>query len=669
MITENLSPKLKYRPDIDGLRAIAVMLVVFFHAFPETFKSGFIGVDIFFVISGFLISTIIFEAISENKFSYIQFYARRIRRIFPSLCIVLLSCLILGWIALLTVEYTQLGLHVAAGSIFSSNLLLWSESGYFDIDSASKPLLHLWSLGIEEQFYLVWPCMLILLSRFKRCHFLLLLLIAFSSFALNISLLTKYPIAAFFMPFTRFWELVIGSMVAALIFFYKHELIGINQSFKNLFSIFGLCLLVAGVALIDDKLPFPGFWTLLPVLSASFLILAGSDSIINQKVLSHPVLVSLGLISYPLYLWHWPILSFKRMIEGGQIGSIKFRLIAIAFSILMAWLTYLFIEKPIRKISSLKKTAGILIVILGMVGIFGLVVYQNNGFDQRFEIEPATGITLYRAYPHEPFHNQNCDQRYPEFQNFNACLLSKNSPPEIILIGDSHANQYYKSLSAIFNDSSVMNLGQWSCLPFSSITHQLNFDCAKKISSAEKLITESNSINTVFLTGYFSYLSSHPFAQKELGRPRYVEKPTTIEIDSFKNSAYDFLTKISKGNKKIVLMLDIPNLNFFPRDCIESKNRVIQSLRKNAFNKRILTECKISRVDYEQKNAVFKPLIEEIQRRFPMIEVFDPMASLCDENYCWAIVNEVPIYYDPDHLTIEGANKVISDLIKKINKK
>jgi peptidoglycan/LPS O-acetylase OafA/YrhL len=235
MITENVQPKFKYRPDIDGLRAIAVLLVVFFHAFPNRIKSGFIGVDIFFVISGFLISTIIFEDISDNKFSYAQFYQRRIRRIFPSLCIVLLSCLIFGWIALLTVEYTHLGLHVAAGSVFSSNILLWSESGYFDIDSASKPLLHLWSLGIEEQFYLVWPCMLILMSGLKKRHrLLLLLIIAFSSFALNIGLLAKYPIATFFMPFTRFWELAIGSIVAALMFFYKHELNGINQSFKNL---------------------------------------------------------------------------------------------------------------------------------------------------------------------------------------------------------------------------------------------------------------------------------------------------------------------------------------------------------------------------------------------------------------------------------------------------
>ena len=669
MITENVQPKFKYRSDIDGLRAIAVLLVIFFHAFPDKIKSGFIGVDIFFVISGFLISTIIFEDISDNKFSYIQFYERRIRRIFPSLCIVLLSCLIFGWIALLTFEYTHLGLHVAAGSVFSSNILLWSESGYFDIDSASKPLLHLWSLGIEEQFYLVWPCILILLSGFKkRCFFLLLLIIAFSSFALNIGLLAKYPITTFFMPFTRFWELVIGSIVAALMFFYKHELNGINQSFKNLCSIFGLCLLLAGIILIDDKLPFPGFWALLPVLSASLLILAGPHSTINQKALSHPVLVSIGLISYPLYLWHWPILSFKSIIEGGQTSSIKFRLFAIALSILLAWLTYQFIEKPIRKISSLKKVAGILFTLLSVIGILGLVVYKNNGFDQRFEIEPATGITLYRSYPHEPFHNKNCDQRYPEFQNFSACLLSKNRPPEIILIGDSHANQYYKSLSTILEDSSVMNLGQWSCLPFSSITHQLNYDCAKKILAAEKLIIESKSINTVFLAGYFSSLASRPFPKENLGTPRSVGIATKIEIDSFKNSAFAFLTKISQGNKRIVLILDIPNLNFFPRDCIESKNNTIQSIRKNTFNKRILTECKISRSDYEQKNAPNKLLIEQIHRRFPAIEIFDPMASLCDENYCWAIANEVPIYYDPDHLTVEGANIVISNLIRQINK-
>ena len=208
---------IKYRPDIDGLRAIAILSVICFHAFPNILKGGFVGVDIFFVISGFLISSIIFNNLNKNTFSFLDFYSRRIKRIFPALIIVILSCLAYGWLVLLSNEYKQLGKHAAAGATFVSNIITRHESGYFDAAAELKPLLHLWSLGIEEQFYLFYPFLLYLISRIRFLNnnlFKLILLLLCASFIWNIITVGRHPVPTFYLIVTRFWELMFGSVLA-----------------------------------------------------------------------------------------------------------------------------------------------------------------------------------------------------------------------------------------------------------------------------------------------------------------------------------------------------------------------------------------------------------------------------------------------------------------------
>lgn len=204
----------KYRPDIDGLRAVAVLSVVAFHAFPNWMKGGFMGVDVFFVISGFLISTIIFENLESDTFSFSEFYARRIKRIFPSLLLILIASYVFGWFILLADEYKQLGKHIAAGAGFISNFVLWNEAGYFDNSAETKPLLHLWSLGIEEQFYIVWPFIIWFAWRKKFNLLTLTIIVALVSFALNIKGVKQDLVATFYSPQTRFWELLSGSVLA-----------------------------------------------------------------------------------------------------------------------------------------------------------------------------------------------------------------------------------------------------------------------------------------------------------------------------------------------------------------------------------------------------------------------------------------------------------------------
>ncbi len=305
----------KYRPDIDGLRAIAVLSVVTFHAFPNWVKGGFVGVDIFFVISGFLISTIIFENLEKESFSLTEFYARRIKRIFPALLLVLISSYIFGWFALLDGEYKQLGKHIAAGAGFLSNFVLWNEAGYFDNSAEMKPLLHLWSLGIEEQFYIIWP----LLLWFAWCRnynlFVIIFVSAAISFYLNIEGIQKDVVATFYSPQTRFWELLCGSLLAwiavykndalakvkikidgLLVAFSKQSFEADGQMLSNILSLLGFAALAFSIFYINKDFSFPGKWALAPVLGAVLIISAGPHAWFNRSILSNHVAVWFGLI-------------------------------------------------------------------------------------------------------------------------------------------------------------------------------------------------------------------------------------------------------------------------------------------------------------------------------------------------------------------------------------
>jgi peptidoglycan/LPS O-acetylase OafA/YrhL len=336
----------KYRPDIDGLRAVAVLSVVGFHAFPTFVKSGFIGVDIFFVISGFLISTIIFSSLDKDRFSFLDFYSRRVRRIFPALIAVLVACLGIGWFFLLADEYAQLGKHIAGGSAFVSNFILWGESGYFDTAAETKPLLHLWSLGIEEQFYLLYPLILWVAWRFKVKRLAVISSIAALSFAINIVQQQSDPVATFYSPQTRFWELMLGSLLAYAKLYSQLRLTPLSVRFANLSSFAGLALMASGFLYLSVESAFPGWWALLPSLGATLLIVAGGDAWFNRAVLSNRLLVWVGLISYPLYLWHWAYLSFARVFLNNA-PSLVVTCILVALSILSAWLTHLIVEKPL----------------------------------------------------------------------------------------------------------------------------------------------------------------------------------------------------------------------------------------------------------------------------------------------------------------------------------
>ena len=313
------------------------MAVVLFHAFPNVIPGGFIGVDVFFVISGYLITQIILSDLEHNAFSAATFYARRIRRIFPALIIVLVFSLIVGWYLLLPTELISLSKNIVAGALFSSNLMLLSEVGYFDLAAHSKPLLHLWSLGIEEQFYLVWPWLLCMVPRRHLVTAIVVALLA--SFALNIEMMGDRPSSAFYLPFPRAWELMAGALLT--------QVPALGQRSKEALGACGLALIVAPLFLFSASTPFPGWAALAPVVGTAALILS-KGSFASRRAFEHRTAVYVGLISYPLYLWHWPLLVFTELYRLKPPTDTQ-RGLLIGATFVLAWLTYKFLELPIRK--------------------------------------------------------------------------------------------------------------------------------------------------------------------------------------------------------------------------------------------------------------------------------------------------------------------------------
>ena len=357
-----------YRSDIDGLRGIAVLSVVAFHAAPGRFPGGFIGVDIFFVISGYLISTIIISNLEQGCFSFSEFYRRRIRRIFPALLVVLVATLIFGSLVFTPEQYANLGKHAAGGAGFVSNILFLLEISYFDSAAETKPLLHLWSLAIEEQFYIVWPLLLWFMYRPGRNLLWPIALIGIVSFSL--SLFTTEGGLAFYLPTSRAWELAAGGVLATIS-------LSTRRGTNDVLSITGFTLLATGFVLIDSASRFPGWLAALPVTGTALVIAAGSGTWLSRHLLSLKPMVWVGLISYPLYLLHWPVLSFMRIVQGQEASQLH-RALAILVCIFVAWLIYVFVEKPIR---SKTKTRGISVVLLlAMIatGLYGYHVYHAS---------------------------------------------------------------------------------------------------------------------------------------------------------------------------------------------------------------------------------------------------------------------------------------------------
>ena len=370
-----------YRPDIDGLRAVSILLVIGYHAQPWLVPGGFIGVDIFFVISGFLITRIILTQLKARTFSSIDFYSRRVRRIFPALIVVLTATYLIGWFVLLPDGFSLLGKSITASVAFVSNLFQVGQVGYFAPDAAENPLLHLWSLGIEEQFYIFWPPVLLMIFGSPRRRYWMAA-IAAASFAAGLLIFFGYKEWSFYSPTSRAWELLAGGIVASR-YVDRPELE--QQSFArrdNLLATIGIAAIVGAAFGLSKNSLFPGLYALLPVLGA-LLIIVSPNSVVNRILLSNRAMVLVGLISYPLYLWHWPLLSYLAIIRNGVPNFLEIW-ITIIVAVVLSWLTFRFVEIPLRR-----KQGAVSRLAFGLmtIGVVGIVTAVASGFGFRFSPE------------------------------------------------------------------------------------------------------------------------------------------------------------------------------------------------------------------------------------------------------------------------------------------
>ncbi len=607
-----------YRPDIDGLRAVAVSAVVAYHAFPSFIRGGFIGVDIFFVISGFLISRIIFEALEEKNFSYLQFYNRRIRRIFPALILVCGVALLFGWYALLPDEFQRLGKHLASGAAFVSNFTLWNESGYFDAAADSKPLLHLWSLAIEEQFYIIWPILLGLVWRRKRGFLLVTLLVGLASFGVNIGSIAHQPHAAFYSPLSRFWELMIGGVLAYLSL-HRPDLL---RPYAGIRATAGLLLIAAGIVFLTKDAKFPGYWALLPTIGAFLIISAGAETWPNRRILSSRPFIWIGLISYPLYLWHWPILVFSKLVKG-LILSTPERFIAIAASIVMAYLTYELLEKPLRGIRSMKLPVGLAASMAG-IAIFGLLALHSV-VPARLKADNISQI-LSAAY----------DWQYPPATAQAHVVgplryfVESNGLDNTLFVGDSNMEQYAPRVDRVIKDHPLTSNGaifignQSEC----TLTRELftsEHACDPTVAVLHELIDRPSTKAVAVAASWLKY-------KYQILDPQNQERFCA------------FLRYAGKGHR-LYLILNIPSGEELAPTSMFAGSRLTQISTKS------IDSLHFDMRRFEGKFGEINSILRKIGENAGAT-VIDPVEHLCPQRQCpFFDQNGVPLYLDASHLT------------------
>jgi peptidoglycan/LPS O-acetylase OafA/YrhL len=635
---------LKYRADIDGMRAVAIILVIIYHAFPSILPSGFIGVDIFFVISGFLITSIIVKDLQEGAFSFSHFYARRIRRIFPALLLVLLVTAILGWLFLFPSEFKLLGKHLLGGSTFVSNFVLWGEAGYFDAGAESKPFLHLWSLGIEEQFYIFFPLLLVFLYRRGKQNILLALgAIAGLSFFANIAYVNSAPVDVFYSPATRIWELLIGSILACSGTFSQKNRFKIFSSLGaiNIISAAGLIAVFVAMIFLDRTKSFPGFWALLPVFGAMLLIASGPRAWFNQEILGSKVLVSIGKISYPLYLWHWPLLSFLLIVNKGT-PTIAARISIIVIAIVLAILTYILLEKKIRNRTWRYITSFTLSLPMVVLTVAGFVIYQVDLQTRLAKIPYLSAI-----------YNGLNDRDFPK----DGASIKGAKQEKVLFIGDSFLQHYYSRLKKISENSdhsyTVVYAGAGGCPPIPDVSRIADPGGCKLLNDRSFEQARQSDVKKVIFGSAWHYFypiaqqsKSLPYSKFEYAAMVYAEgdierRGITPNSPAFNSAFLRFETLVGELRalgKEVYIVLPSPISEAFdPRLMID---RVRGGLvDRGGISKKIYSES-------------FSPVINQLTQisRRTNSHLLDPTVNLCPNDFCDAFYDLNPIYNDTGHI-------------------
>ena len=631
-----------YRSDIDGLRAFAVVSVVIFHAFSWMIPGGYAGVDVFFVISGYLITTNILNGLNESTFTIQGFYQRRIRRIFPALVTMLALVYAFAWFVLLASEYRQLGKHVGSGASFISNIILWQESGYFDTSSAVKPLTHLWSLGIEEQFYIVWP--LLLWAIFKlRLHILTsTVVLAVISFGFGLWSLNHDVVGAYYSPINRSGELLIGAILAAVML--KRTYGDKATKWQEAGSIVGLILIVFTIFSLDGRSSFPGWNALAPTIGAALMIGCGPQTLTARRILSLRPVVWIGLISFPLYLWHWPLLTFARVIAS-TTPSAGIRFSAVMLAVLLSWATYRLIEKPLRFHPRVKVTTGALVASMIAIGLVGYATYEKDGIDSRRVAQMNSEIVGAPDINSHPNIVNGCGIKNPDNESiFLVCIQDARERPRFALIGDSKA----ATLISGFVDTSGAN-GRWlfiqgpSGSPVSLLSTNPFYEQFRPNSLiAMEALAGNSDIDVVVLQGAARSIFALP------DETSFSELPNSPYYDIVTEGLRNTITMLTESGKKVVLYIDNPPLPN-PEDCLQRKTTI-------GILNRLLVKpnplCELPIQTFMDQTAKYYLMFEQLKQEFPrQVDIFDATEIFCgsEDRICRHVRWNQLMYSYTDH--------------------
>ena len=591
-----------YRPDIDGLRAVAVLAVVAYHAWPRALGGGFVGVDVFFVISGFLITRILLAP----DFSFASFYARRVRRIFPALLIVLAATAAIGATFLPPDNLRNLLVHTIGGGLFVANIVSYHDVGYFNGVAELKPLVHLWSLGVEEQFYLLWPVLVWLAVR-KKVLAPAIAIVAVASLALFLWWSERDPRAAFYLSPARFWELLAGAMLVRT---------AVPERWRGAAAATGLALIAASAVLLSAETELPGMLMLVPVAGAC-LVVASPGAHRAGRLLASRAAVAIGLISYPLYLWHWPLLSLLRNFDRAPSTAAICATVALAF--VLATLTWRTVERPLVALRLRPLAATLAAAMLAGVGLAAAAR----------EAMPAESNEIANAA---------CTARYPfRPDGLWFCRLSKDTAPTVLLLGDSHANHLYDGVAEVFPNDAVLAIG--ACMPTVGLVYPgradggdacVNERFAVQSEYLQRQAIEKAPLRWVVLSAMWrSFDAEGREIDSWTGAPTSTFGPVTgSALDAYVAGIERQLDRLG-NDVAVTIVLDTPRRGLA--------------------------------VDVQrQRQAPFRQRIVALAQRRANVQVLDPMTTLCGDTWCaWNRLR------DANHLSHAGSVVVARALAER----
>lgn len=624
---------MKYRPEVDGLRAVAVVPVILFHAGFEVFSGGYVGVDVFFVISGYLITSIILTEMNEGRFSLVNFYERRARRILPALILVILVCLPFAWMWLTPGDMEYFARSIAAVAVFSSNILFWRESGYFDAAAELKPLLHTWSLAVEEQFYVLFP---LLLMATWRLGWRKIVMIMAGIFVCSLGVaewaVHNKPWAAFFLLPTRAWELLLGAFCAFYLMRYStHQF----RIIGNVLSFTGVALIAAAVFLFEKSTPVPGIFALIPTIGTALIILFANIGTLAHSVLSLKVFVGIGLISYSAYLWHQPLFAFARhRLLDEPSNELMFGLSFAA--LLLAYLSWRLVERPFRNKVTFKRRQIFVFAAVGSVFMIAVGAYGHGskGMPNRFEQALAGDVGYQTFFDHLEDHYYDCTPKIiaenaMDWGGHLRCKQSREGKPDVVLLGDSHVEHLIIGLAEAMPERNIVTYIYGEKPYLDTPEFKLIF---------EELLNNGQE-QLVFLSMfYWERLQENPDGL-------YLGFTKTIET-------------LRAAGKSVVLLGDIPQYSIQPDVCVHQIKGTYGTIHP-------LCHMPIDQANTQK--AIYHSSLRKLEQDLgvPYIDLYP---SLCSEDQCSMVRGEYVIYRDDDHVNIPGSRIVGAYIVDQLRK-